>query len=66
MNNNKPQKSFEEMSFEEIREIYVNDPGVRFGTMAAFKHFEKMDPVKALDDIESLHFILKKRLKGLI
>lgn len=55
--------NFKDMSYNEIKEIYVNDPAVRNGTKTAFKHFDAMDPVKALNDIENLKFILLKRLE---
>lgn len=54
--------SFATMSYAEIKEMFLSDPSVRFVTKEAFKHFDNMDPVKALNDIENIKFIINKKL----
>jgi len=50
------------MTYKEAKHKFENDPSVRFGTLDAFEHFDAMDSVKALNDIEGLRHLIMLKL----
>lgn len=52
-------------TYKELSERYRNDKAVRFKSLEAFNHFDSMDVVKALRDIENIKYILECKLEKL-